>query len=403
MAPRRLGRSYRWLLASAWVSNLGDGFALAAGPLLVASQTRNPTLVALATLLQRLPYLLFSAVAGALIDRYNRVLIVALVDGARGALLAVLAAVIIMGDVGITFVLVIMFLLGTAEVFSNTASTTLVVALVDRRDLGVANARLQTGFVTVYQLLGPPVGAGLFAIGMSMPFFGQAVLVTVGALLAAQIKLPVSERAVAGRRVRQEIAEGFRWVVGHPPVRTLVLTILMFNVTFGAPWGILVLYAKERLHMGSIGFGLLTTASAIGGVAGTTAYGWITARVSLGQLMRVGLIIETLTHLGLALTRLPVVALAIMVVFGAHAFIWNTTSTTVRQRAVPSQLQGRVASINAMATYAGLVVGSAIGGPIAARWGITAPFWFGFAGSAILLVVLWRQLAAIAHQDAADL
>ena len=58
--------------------------------------------------------------------------------------------------------------------------------------------------------------------------------------------------------------------------------------------------------------------------------------------MRVGLIIETLTHLGLALTTMPWVAMAIFFVFGAHAFVWGTTSMTVRQRAVPIALQGRV-------------------------------------------------------------
>jgi len=62
--------------------------------------------------------------------------------------------------------------------------------------------------------------------------------------------------------------------------------------------------------------------------------------VSLGNIMRVGLVIETLTHLALALTTSPKVALPIFFVFGAHAFIWGTTSITVRQRAVPTALQG---------------------------------------------------------------
>ncbi len=60
--------------------------------------------------------------------------------------------------------------------------------------------------------------------------------------------------------------------------------------------------------------------------------------------MRVGLVIETFTHLSLALTRTAGVALGIFFVFGAHAFIWGTTSATVRQRAVPTALQGRVAA-----------------------------------------------------------
>ena len=69
VAPARMGRSFRWLLASSWVSNIGDGIALAAGPLLMASQTDSAFLVALAALAQRLPWLLFGLWAGAVADR----------------------------------------------------------------------------------------------------------------------------------------------------------------------------------------------------------------------------------------------------------------------------------------------------------------------------------------------
>jgi hypothetical protein len=64
--PARMGTSFRWLVGSTWIGNLGDGMGLAAGPLLIASQTQDPLLVALAGLLQRLPWLLFGLYAGAL-------------------------------------------------------------------------------------------------------------------------------------------------------------------------------------------------------------------------------------------------------------------------------------------------------------------------------------------------
>ncbi|MEJ7775111.1 MAG: MFS transporter, partial [Nocardioidaceae bacterium] len=72
VAPKRLGTDFRWLLSSSWVSNLGDGISLAAGPLLVASQTDQEFLVALAALLQWLPALAFGLYAGALTDRLDR-------------------------------------------------------------------------------------------------------------------------------------------------------------------------------------------------------------------------------------------------------------------------------------------------------------------------------------------
>jgi predicted MFS family arabinose efflux permease len=153
--------------------------------------------------------------------------------------------------------------------------------------------------------------------------------------------------------------------------------------------------------MNEIGFGLLTTAIAIGGVIGTLSYGRLERRFSLGDIMRVGLLIETLTHLVLALTNAPIVAFATMVVFGAHAFVWGTTSTTVRQRAVPDALLGRVTGVYTVGLMGGIVVGTPIGGLLASSFGLTAPFWFGFVGSALLVALLWRQFDHIVHASEA--
>jgi MFS family permease len=347
VVPARLGRGFRWLLSSAVVNNLGDGIALAAGPLLVASQTRDPLLVSMAALLQRLPFLLFGFFAGAVVDRVDRRRIVVVVDVLRAAVLVALATTIVTGWVSIWVVLATMFVLGTAETFADTASQTLLPGVVDRGDLGLANARMQGAFLTTNQLIGPPIGAFLFAAGMAWPFGVNAVCFVLGAVLVARTSLTRAEAPTraAGTSVRQDIVEGVRWLWQHPPMRTLALTIVTFNVTFSATWGVLVLYADERLGMGAVGFGLLTTAGAVGGIVGTGSYGWLERHFRLADIMRVGLLIETLTHLALALTRSQWVALVVMAVFGAHAFVWGTTSTTVRQRAVPDHLLGRVTSV----------------------------------------------------------
>ncbi|WP_372734338.1 MFS transporter [Nocardioides sp.] len=403
IAPARFGNGYRWLLASTWVSNLGDGLAMAAGPLLVASQTDQAFLVALAALLQWLPPFLFGLFAGVVTDRLDRRLIVVAVNLARAAVVGLIALSVITGTVSIVVVLIALFLLGTAEVFADNTFSTLVPMLVARDDLAVANSRLQVGFITLNQLAGPPIGAALFAAGMWAPFLAQAVLVLLAALLIARMALPRHgrDRDLPPTRIRADIVEGILWTWRHPAVRTLVLTILIFNVTFGAAWSVLVLYATQRLGLGAVGFGLITTVSAAGGLVATLGYGWLTRRVSLGNLMRVGLIIETLTHLALALTTSPAVALPVFFAFGAHAFVWHTTSVTIRQRAVPTALQGRVGSVNLIGVYGGLVAGAGIGGVLAQHFGVTAPFWFAFVGSAIFVVAIWGQLRYLALDDAA--
>jgi predicted MFS family arabinose efflux permease len=401
LVPARLGAGYRWLLASSLVTNLADGVALAAGPLLVASLTDDAFLVSMAALLQWAPPLVFGLSAGVLSDRLDRRRIVLVADGIRAALLVVLVTTIATGRITVVTALVALGLMAVAEVFADNTTATLTPTLVDRDDLVIANARLQTGYITLNQLAGPPLGAALFAAGIAWPFLGQAVLLAAGVALVSRIVLPTHERpAGAGARgVRQDIVEGVRWAVRNPAVRTLCLTILIFNLTFGAAWSVLVLYARERLGLGPVGYGLLLTVMAVGGLVGTAAYGSLTRRVSLGNIMRAGLVVETLTHLALAVTTSPWFAGVVFFAFGAHAFIWGTTSVTVRQRAVPTHLQGRIASVNTICVYGGLVVGSAIGGTLATRYGIAAPFWFAFAGSVVFIALLWREMTRIAHAD----
>jgi predicted MFS family arabinose efflux permease len=396
VVPARLGRSFRWLLASSIVTNAGDGIAISAGPLLVASQTKDPFLVSLALLSEYLPHLVFGLFAGAVADRHDRRRVVAGVNVFRALVLVVLTAMIVTGAVSIAIVLVTLFVLGTAETFADAASSTLIPSLVATEDLGIANARQNAALLLVNQLVTPPFGAFLFAVGMALPFGVNAIAFGLGAVLVSRIVGSTrAERSSAPSHLRREIVEGIRWLVHHPPMRTLALTILLFNVTYGAAWSVLVLYAGERLGMNAVGFGLMTAAIAVGGIIGTTAYGSLERRFSLADLMRIGLLIETGTHLVLALTTSPQIALLTLVVFGAHAFVWGTTSTVVRQRAVPDALMGRVGSVYRIAIMGGIVIGTPIGGLLARAFGITAPFWFGFIGSAILVVIMWRQFGHI--------
>ena len=397
IAPSRLGRRFRWLLASSWTTNLADGMLVATGPLLVASQTRDPFLVASAAFLQRLPWLLFGLFAGVVADRVDRRRIVITANLLRAAVLAVVTLTVLGDAVNTGVVLGAVFLLGVAETLADVSTDAVMPMIVDHADLGLGNSRLMFGYITTNQLIGPPIGAALFAVGIASPFATQAVLFACGALLVSRVgRLPPAAEPSEHHVVRQ-ILDGVRWLWGHPPVRTLAITIVSFNVTFGAAWSVLVLWSSERLGLGDVGFGLLTTTSAIGGVLGAWAYPRVERRVSLADIMRIGLVIETLTHLTLAVTTTPWVAFVMLGLFGVHTAFWATTSTSVRQRAVPTEFQGRVGSVYMISVQLGMLVGTLIGGVIADRGDITDPFWFAFVGSAIILVTIWRSLGQIAH------
>ncbi|SEB55744.1 Predicted arabinose efflux permease, MFS family [Microbacterium hydrocarbonoxydans] len=401
-----MGRDFRWLLASSWTSNIGDGVALAAAPLLIASMTSSPILVASGAILQFLPWLLFGLHAGAIADRFDRRRLVMFANAARAVVLAGLCVFLITGTANIWIVLAVAFLYGTAEVFVDTAGSTLLPMLVKPADLGIGNARLQAGYLVANQFAGPPLGAFLFAAGSAWPFLVEVLCVLLAVVLISRMaRTPVPPRsAVEGERahVHTDIAEGLRWLWQNPPVRMLVLIILVFNVTWAAPWGVLVLYATEYLNMGAVGYGALTTASAAGGILATLCFGWLERHVSFATLMRVVLSLEVLMHLAFALTTTGWVALVIMFVFGAYAFIWGTISTTVRQRLVPAELQGRVASVNMVGVFGGMVIGQALGGVIAQVWGLTGPWWFAFVGAALTLLLVWKPISQIVSAAPVD-
>lgn len=397
IAPRRLGRDFRWLLASSWTSNLGDGIALAAAPLLIASLTSSPILVAAGAMMQFLPWLLFGLLAGAVADHHDRRRLVMLANGIRAVVVLVLVVFLVTGQATVWLVLATAFLYGTAEVFADSAGSTLLPMLVRPADLGIGNARMQAGYLVANQLAGPPLGAFLFALGSFWPFLLQVLCVSLAVLLISRIaRTPVPEHPASAPGKGHAIREGLRWLRHNAPVRTLVIIILVFNVTWAAPWGVLVLYATEHLGMGPVGYGALTTASALGGFIAIFGFGRLEKHVSFATLMRVCLSLEVLMHLSFALTTSPTVAFVIMFGFGLYAFVWGTISTTVRQRLVPMELQGRIASVNMVGVFGGLVIGQFIGGILAQLFGLTAPWWFAFAGSAVTLLLVWRSISHIA-------
>jgi predicted MFS family arabinose efflux permease len=400
--PTRLGTGFRWLVGSSWVTNLGDGMLIAAGPLLVASQTRNPVLVSAAMLALTGPWLVFGLFAGAMADRLDRRRVIMTANAVRGLVVAGMCAVIATGAVNIALVLIAMVALGTAETFADATSGTLAPMLVEKRDLGIANSRLMAGMITGNQLVGPALGALVFSLGMVWPFVLVVVCIAVGVVLVSRIGTPPgSVREHVDTHVRQDIADGVRWLMGNPPVRTLALIIVVFNATWAAPWSVLVLWALERVGIDEAGFGLLTTAAALGGLIATFSYGRLEKVVPLATLMRSVLLAEVGFHLAMALTTSPWAAYPLMVFFGAYAFVWGTLSQAVRQRAVPSELQGRVGSVYLICVMGGMLVGSLLGGVIAHFWGLTAPWWFAFAGSGLTLALVWSRLSSIAHADEA--
>ena len=392
-----LGPEFRKLWTANAISNLGDGVTFVAGPLLAASLTRDPLLVAGLAFAQRLPWLLFSLVSGALVDRLDRRRLMATVDVARCLLLGLLGVAVLLDATTIPLLYAVFFAVGVAETLFDNASVSILPSVVARERLPKANGRLLGARVVAEDLAGPPLGGVLFAAAAAVPFLLDAgTFAAAAALVAAmrgRFRVERPEEAPP-TTLRSEIAEGVRWLWRNRLLRILALAIGLMNVTLMATASILVLYAKERLGLGPAGYGLLFSSMAVGGIAASLVVERIVGWLGPATTMRVGLLIEASTHLVLALARSPLVVGAILALFGFHAITWNVTSISLRQELVPERLLGRVNSAYAVFSSGGTALGAVVGGLLARRFGLTAPFWCSFVAMTLLVLVAWRVLSS---------
>ena len=193
-----------------------------------------------------------------------------------------------------------------------------------------------------------------------------------------------------------------RWLARNRLLRILAVAIALMNLTLSATLSISVLYAQERLELGSVGYGLLLSSMAVGGISASVVAERIIGWLGPATTMRLGLVIESSTHLVLALARSPFLVGAIFALFGFHAMTWSVISVSLRQELIPARLIGRVNSAYALFGFGSLSLGAIAGGVLAARYGLTAPFWCSFVAMTLLTLACWPILSARAVAQARE-
>jgi predicted MFS family arabinose efflux permease len=244
-----------------------------------------------------------------------------------------------------------------------------------------------------------PLAGFLFVVAASIPFFvnagtyaASAILVGLiaGSYKASPSNVPTGEVSPARRSTWTELVEGFRWLVHQRLLRTMAALLGLLNVTLTAALAVLVLLARERLHLGSIGYGLLFTCMAAGGILGSVLGDRLVRRVTATWTIRVGLLIEAGTHLTLAASRNAYVIGFTLFAFGVHSSLWSIVGISLRQRLTPPELLGRVSSTILFVIAGGNCVGALLGGVIATKFGLTAPYWVGFVVAVLVAATTWR-------------
>ncbi len=398
LASRALGRRYWRLWSASTASALGDGLRRVALPLLAVHLTTDPRQVALVAAAGTVPWLVFGLPVGTLVDRWDRRRTVWVVDLLRTLTVAVLAGAAATGALSVALLVVVTFVLGTGELFAESAALALVPQLVAASQLERANGRLQAGEVTAGQFAGQGLGGVLFALALALPFALDAATFLLSAALVSTLRTPTRRPLPAAslRRLPAETAEGLRWLAGHRLLRILCVLLAVLAAVSGAFWAVAALYAASILGLGPTGFGVLLAVCAAGSLAGSLLAEPLAARLGTAGAVRLAVGVVTVATAGLAATRSPLVAGALLTVNGVAVLVWNVVTVSLRQAIIPDRLLGRVGSAYLFIGLGAQPAGALGAGLLAHAAGLRAVF----AASATLLAV--TALATAPRLRAAD-
>ncbi len=395
-APNQAPSQFRKLWAATTASNLGDGVWLVAAPLLAVTLTHDPVLIAGLAFAQRVPWLLFGLIGGALADRLDRRQVMVGVASIRAMLVGTLAVAVIFDWASMPLLYAVFFLIAVGETLFDTSAAALIPTLVPKEQLARANARLSATFTVTNQFIGPPLGGALFAAAAALPFALGAAGLAAAATLLSTLRGSFRAEHPAGTprgSLRAEIAEGVRWLRAHRLLRTLTIAMAILNLTVVAQVSITVLLAEERLGLGGAGYGALITAYGVGGVLGGFVAPRVLAQIGESQYLRLAIILETAIPAAMALTTSGYVAGAVFVLFGLHAVVWGSLISALQQELTPDHLRGRVGSVNMVLEYGTGAPGALLGGLLASTIGITAPFWLGVIAGVVLIPATWMAFS----------
>lgn len=426
-----LGRNYQKLIAAAGISNLGDGIGTIAYPWLASAVTRNPLLISLVVVAQRLPWLLFSLPAGVITDRVDRAKLMVYSNLTR-AVVTVIVAVVVLGrqgslpgpdelealttagesstDLGLYLIVIVAtVVLGFGEVLFDNANQSFLPHIVDDTQLEKANGRLWSVEQVANAFVGPPLGAWLLLGVFALPFFVDAATFAVAAGLIALISVknrtakdhePVTIEPVERAGWRAEIKEGFLWLWNHQFLRSLAIILGLLNLLGAVGATTLVLFAQEELATTPAEFAFLSIGGAIGGVIGGWTGSMIAARLGPGPSLWMTLGVGGLTSLVIAGSSSWILVAAMFALSTLFGTVWNVITVSLRQSIIPDHLLGRVNSVYRFFAWGMIPIGAISAGLIIAvaevftdrSAALRSPWVVAGIGQLLILVVGGKRL-----------
>lgn len=377
-----LGAPFNRLWGAALASHVADGVLATAAPLLAATLTEDPVLISGLAATVMLPWLLFGIPIGGLIDRLDRRLTLAVAGSVRLITASAVALAIFNNSMTIWWLYLAAMVIGTSEVFSDTAAQSLLPQTLRKEHIERGNSRMSVAQTVLQSFVGSPLGGALYAVAVWIPFVfnSAAYLVAVALLLLVPVHVrnsyrrPEHKDAPASAGFIADIVIGLKFLVGHRTIWRLVLTTTVIGFAFAASTSTMVLYLLKVQHVPVVWFGVLMTVQGIAGV-----FGGLQAPYWSGKFGR---------SLTLAVSILGSITCTFLTGFAPEIFtflllgmvnnylisIWNVLLMSTYHELIPNELFGRVHGARRTLVWGMMPIGSLVGGWIA-TYDLRAPFW----------------------------
>ncbi|WP_020663420.1 MFS transporter [Amycolatopsis benzoatilytica] len=382
----------RWLLASSATSNLADGVAKVAFPLLATTLTRDPVEIAALSAVQFLPWLLFAIPAGTLVDRIDRRKAMLAANAARAIVVAGVAALIAFGSVQMWAIYVASLLVGVAETVAESAANVLPPSLVEADRLEGANSKLQACEIVGQTFLGGPLGSATFALFAVFPFLLSSAGFAIGAAVLLGMAGSYRPRPETKPHLRADFADGFRWLRRHSLLLRLLAIAGLLSLISELAQAQLVLYALEDLRLSDAAFGAFAFVGGIGGLLGAGGTPRLVKALGRRPVLVGGVLFCALGFGGMGLIRQPVVSAVLFGVFAAAVVAVNVVLATARHTLVPGELLGRVLGVWRTVVWGAIPIGALLGGWLTELLG-AAGRTFAVSGGLLLLVTGYALFA----------
>ena len=376
------------------VSNLGSSFTAFALPLLVYKLTGSALNLAITMAAYFVPYLLFGLVIGAFVDRVDRKRLMILADFGRAGALATIPVLAATDSLVVWWVYGVQFVVATMTIAFDSAEFAAIPSLVDREELVTANGRIMASYQGA-SVLGPlAAGAMVAVVPIETVLLVDAASFLLSAAALALVRASLNAEGEPERKhILRDVADGLRFVLGHPVLRNISVMMALINFAGITTWTQLVLFAKDRLDASDSEVGILYSAGSLGIVALSLAAGRIRRRLrfstaALGALMLMGLL-----TVGFAAATEFWLAVPLWASIAGLGLFFNINTTSLRQEITPPHMLGRVMSIAGVLAWSANPLGALAGGWAIERTGNVALVYGGVGVLVFLIAFLFRFTA----------